>query len=76
MGAKVSDQTAYRFRYDDGDETGATWIDDLDTDISFAVDTIFRLRIQPSETAGGNWASVLFKLQSNTEGGGYQDEYA
>ena len=51
MGAPVSDQTAYRFRYDDGGEAGASWIAVINTDISYDVDTILRLRIQVSETA-------------------------
>ena len=73
MGAVVSDQTAYRFRDDDGGEAAASWKDALNTDVSINVDETFRLRIQVSETAGGNWANVLFKLQSNTEGAGWQD---
>ena len=73
MGAPVSDQTAYRFRNDDGNETGATWKDIINTDVSVDVDTTFRLRIQVSETAGGNYANRLFKLQSNTGGAGWQD---
>ena len=73
MGAKVSDQTAYRFRNDDGGEAAATWKDALDTNVSINVDETFRLRIQVSETNGGNWANTLFKLQSNTEGAGWQD---
>ena len=56
MGAANTAQQTFRFRYDDGNETGATWIDDQGNDISRGVGTAnkFRIRILVEELNGGN----------------------
>jgi uncharacterized protein YhfF len=65
-------QTAYRFRYDNGDEDEATWIENENDPASIPVLTNFRLRVQidasgdpdPSDfqleyrPVGGDWAKV------------------
>jgi hypothetical protein len=45
-------QTAYRFRYDDGSETTASWYDNENTAITnISTSTTYRLRIEAHETA-------------------------
>lgn len=43
-------QEGFRWRADDGDEDGATWLDSQDTDITRAKDTVTRLRVLTNVT--------------------------
>lgn len=63
-------QRNFRFRDDDGNETGATWREDEDTNDSIDVDTNFRLRfLVTSETA--SWAGKTFNLYYSLNSGSY-----
>ena len=46
MATPAFTQTRFRFRNDDGSETGATWRQNEDTADSIAPNTNFRIRIQ------------------------------
>lgn len=61
VAAATLDQTHYRFRNDDGSETGATWAASEDTPITLAKNTPKRLRVQIQST--GDKASASYKLQ-------------
>lgn len=50
----VLNQSAFRGRNDDGNETTATWIAAENTNWTQAVDTTFRVRFEIEETAAGN----------------------
>jgi len=66
----ILEQTNYRFRNDDGNETTATWKDAQNTNISLSGGQIFRLRILLSET-GGATAFAFGELNVSKNGGGY-----
>lgn len=55
------DQTRYRFRNDDGNESTATWAASENTTISLSKNTPKRLRVQVQTT--GNAPSASYKLQ-------------
>lgn len=69
-------QSAYRFRNDDGNEVTATWIDALNTPITFLADinnteAVFRLRIGITETAGGAINNTAYPLEYSLNGGAW-----
>lgn len=68
------DQNHFRGRNDDGDETTATWIDAVDTNFYQNQDAIFRVRFGLTETgSAASSTAPAIKLQSNTNGAGWQD---
>ena len=68
----VSNQTHFRWRNDNGDETGATWKELEDTNTSKPKNQNIRLRVAWNESAGANpnlsvdplrsWPGDLFPL--------------
>src|SRR3990167_3159419 len=68
-------QSDYRGRNDDGSQTTATWkTAGNNTAFSQVIDTIFRIRLRITETAGANQNNTpQFKLQFQKNGGGYVD---
>lgn len=55
-GASVTNQSAFRWRDDDGDEAGATWTDTENTSINdVSISNNIRLRIEAEETNSGNF---------------------
>lgn len=72
----VFDQRAYRFRADDGNEAGATWLANENTgliDVDLGVTDAIRLRIGIQETAGGANNNVNFTLQYQIGTGAFQN---
>jgi len=68
----VVEQTRFRFRNDDGNETGATWKAAENTDITLAADVLFRLRIGLQETGGNAWdGGDGPELKYSKNGGGW-----
>jgi len=65
-----TDQSHFRFRFDDGTEVTATFRQDEDVDDDILVDTIFRLRFTVEET-GGVAGTEDFRLNRQINGGGY-----
>lgn len=67
------DQSGYRFRNDDGGETGATWIAGTNTGVTFNVtrEGAFRLRLAITETAGAatTGSGTSFQIQYSLNGG-------
>lgn len=61
--AAAFDQTAFRFRNDDGTETSATWQAAANTTITQMTGTTFRLRLVVQETAGGSLNNNSWQLQ-------------
>jgi hypothetical protein len=59
--SEVMVQNSYRFRNDDGNETGATWLAALNTAINLAKTTATRIRVLLNTT--GNYASVAPQLE-------------
>jgi hypothetical protein len=57
----VIDQEGFRFRNDDGDEDGATWIDAQDTDITREIEVNTRLRLLLNAT--GDPPSSQYRLE-------------
>ena len=72
MGQPNTQQAGFRYRNDDGDETSATWMYNLDTNGEVDVDTVFRLRILLDEYAG-NDETDGYELEYNHESGGWND---
>lgn len=72
MGQPSTQQAGFRYRNDDGNEAGATWMYNLDTNGEVAVDTVFRLRILLDEYAGYDEADG-YELEYNHNGGGWTD---
>ena len=70
-GVPYFSQTHFRFRKDDGSETTATWRAAEDTNVSIALDELFRLRIQIKETAGVAWPGSYFTLVYSLNSSGY-----
>lgn len=54
-GEKLFGVTAYRFRDDDGSESGATWAAAADTDVSIAAGQRIRLRFQVRAPSAGQY---------------------
>ena len=50
----VTNQTDFRFRVNSGNEATATWLANINTNISIDVDTSFRYRVVVAETAGAS----------------------
>jgi hypothetical protein len=65
-GALTREQEGYRWRNDDGSETTATWVANQDTDITFASNTVVRLRILTNVT--GDAPSEAVRLQARKVG--------
>jgi len=63
---------AFRWRNDDGNETGATWAGALNTDIECPIGGKRRLRLETEEQAGGD-LDVGFTLQVSHNGAAYGD---
>jgi len=59
--AATIEQEGFRFRNDDGDEDGATWKANQDTNISLAADTAARIRMLLNAT--GDPASIGAQLE-------------
>lgn len=57
--------TGFRYRNDDGSETGATWIYANDTDGDLNVDTIYRMRIEMTESGGAATNNVALQWEYN-----------
>lgn len=68
-------QTAFRFRFDDGSETTATWSAALNTDDTKKPYVIFRLRfaIQQTRTNANTELSQNLKLKYSLNGAAYID---
>lgn len=61
--AEVFTQYGYRWRLDDGDETGATWISPLDAHTHSAVGTATKRRLRIGVSGTGLTQAKTFKLQ-------------
>jgi|MudIll2142460700_1097286.scaffolds.fasta_scaffold19192_2 hypothetical protein len=59
--AQTLEQEGYRWRSDDGNETGATWLANQDANITQAIDTNTRLRMLVNST--GNPDAAQFQLE-------------
>jgi len=72
MGAAVTNQNTFRFREDDGNETGASWIDAQGSNINRGTGTAnkFRVRNLVQETNNGA-ANVPWPLWASYNGGSY-----
>jgi len=64
-------QSAFRFRNDDGSETTATWKAALNTNVTQAVDEVFRLRLARTETAGGALNNTSHALEYSLNSGAW-----
>lgn len=68
----ILNQTDFRFREDSGNEATATFLADLNTNISIDVDTDFRYRVVVAETAGStNPATVNLLLEFSLNTGAF-----
>jgi len=59
----VYEQEGYRFRADDGSESGASWLADQDTDTSRPIETTTRLRTIVDTTGGGGTNAEGLQLE-------------
>ena len=65
-------QQNFRGRNDNGSESAATWIANVNTNFSQAVDIAFRVRLSITETAGATKINTpVFVLQYNLGGAGW-----
>lgn len=64
-------QKSFRGRNDDGNETTATWKANQSVNWTQAVDTNFRVRLEPQETAACAKNNVVWQLQYNLNGAGW-----
>jgi hypothetical protein len=66
-------QVAFRFRRDDGSETGASWIEAENVNVAAAIEvaSIFRLRVSVEEVNGSSAANSTFWIQANLNGGSF-----
>jgi hypothetical protein len=70
----VVEQEAFQGRADDTETLNSASFDySLNTNFTQLVDTIFRIRFEIQETAGGDTGNVQYYLQYNHEGGGWND---
>lgn len=60
---------AFRFRNDDGNQSGATWKAAENTGITQLTDEVFRLRVASQMTNSGDTTSVSWTLQARLNGG-------
>lgn len=68
------DQDSYRFRNDDGSETGATWLAALNTNVTVEPgSTIRRLRMLVQNTASGAGTDVDLEWQYNKNSAGWNN---
>lgn len=65
-------QTGFRFRFDDGSETTATWRAATNTNVNLVASEIFRLRFLIRDNAGSFPATAL-KIQYRRNGGTWTD---
>jgi hypothetical protein len=74
MGAPVLAQEDFRFRNNDGNLAGATYMGTGNNeDQTISVDTTFRLRVVVQETAGGNAANTTMALYVSYNSGAYAE---
>jgi len=73
MGAANLDQDQFRFRDNDGSETGATWRQLANTNDTLGVDTTYRLRFMVEEYNGGSKGNVDFEFQYNLNAAGWNN---
>jgi len=74
-GKAVSNQQAFRFRNDDGNETGATWMspgNNVNQTIQTGLGNRFRIRFVVEETAAGT-LNLLGRLHYSLDGGTYTE---
>lgn len=67
------DQDSFRYRDDDGSESGATWKYTANNNGDLDVDTNYRMRFLIQETNGGDGADVDFEFQYNLGGAGWNN---
>lgn len=67
------EQVHYRFRYDDGNESGATFLVGEDTPLLWQDKTIFRLRIQIRNSGSTSQLDVDPEFQCRLNGGSWQN---
>lgn len=70
MGQPYLVQASFRYRDDDGDETGATWRQLVNIDDSLDVDTNYRMRFLILNT-GAKSADLIAQLEYNLAGAGW-----
>lgn len=56
-------QIHYRFRNDDGDESGASWQSDMDSPATTKINTLLRLRFEFTNTGSLDTANTEFRLE-------------
>lgn len=70
-------QSGFRFRNDDGNQTAATWVDDINTNVDLPSGEVFRLRIRVAQTvtnaANSDDLTKAFKVRFSRNGGAYTD---
>lgn len=66
-------QTHFRFRNDNGDESAASWKDDLDASISLSPNDQYRLRFAIEESNGAEVSASDYRLKCSVNGGAYND---
>lgn len=62
-----TEQEGYRWRADDGNETGATWLADQDTAIEQAIDTNTRLRVLVNATGDVTAGQYQLEWKKSTD---------
>lgn len=72
MTSLLLNQVNFRGRYDNGSETAAGWIANVDTNFSFNAETVFRIRIAVAET-NSRAATYGYKLYRSLGGGTYTE---
>jgi hypothetical protein len=66
-------QDSFRYRNDNGNETGATWVYALNTDGSLNVDTNYRMRYLVKNTGTAGLNNIDFEWQYNLNGAGWNN---
>jgi len=64
-------QVNFRLRNDDGNETGATWIDIEGADATLLTDINYRCRFRVDETANKAWNNYVWNLYFSKNAGAY-----
>ena len=64
-------QQLFRIRDDDGSETGATWLEDLNDDHTLSADNAFRIRFEIEETAGASEGAFYHEVYYSRNSGAW-----
>ena len=70
-GSTTYTQHCFRLRNDNGSETGATWVQNLNTNGTFLVDTNYRIRFTLYNDVLYSFTGITFNLYVSKNGGAY-----